>query len=462
MKRIAFGAIALALLVAFVGYAAADAMDKVPGVLTIAPTPPAMSSPMPSAPVAASPSDPPLPTSEGLTAALGAALADPALGSSVAMTVLDADTGEELFSQATDSPRTVASLQKLISAMVVSSTVPLDTTLRTRLVDGGDGRLVLQAGGDLYLNPGAGDPSATIGRAGLADLADKAAVVLGAQTGPWVLSIDTRYADGPEILDTWDSIDVAYGYTGRVSNLGLSTDRADEGKPSPANPAKRTADALAALLNERGITTTVAPADTLRADYKQVRSLAEIESAPVEDLLAVALQDSDNALMEELARVAYADAADVEDTSIGLFLTRVAASRGIAASDLQIVDASGLSGGQTVTVRALAQTLRLATDGTHQKWRQVVLRLPIAGLSGTLAERFDDPDTQQWAGIPREKTGTLTGTSAVGGWTVDADGRSLLYVVVADEVSSSFVQGTVPARASLDRLVGVLTSCGCQ
>ena len=36
MKRIAFGAIALALLVAFVGYAAADAMDKVPGVLTIA------------------------------------------------------------------------------------------------------------------------------------------------------------------------------------------------------------------------------------------------------------------------------------------------------------------------------------------------------------------------------------------------------------------------------------------
>lgn len=462
MKRIAFGAIALSLLIALVGYAAADAMDKVPGVLTIAPSPPPLASPIPTALPAPAAADPAPPTSAGLAAALAGPIADPALGGSVAMSVLDAATGEELFAQAPDTPRTVASLQKLISAEVISSVLPLDTRLSTNLVEAKDRRLVLIAGGDLYLNPGAGDPAAVVGRAGLADLADQAALALGENKGPWVLSLQTHYADGPEILDTWSKADVDYGYTGRVSNLGLSTDRADEGKSSPPNLADRAAGALVQALRNKGIDVSLAPSDTRRSDDDQVRQLGEVQSAPVGDLLAVALQDSDNALMEELARIAEVADRDVASEPIGTFLTRHAVAHGVAEGDLHIVDASGLSSGQTVTVRALAHILGLSTDTTQTAWRQVVLTLPIAGLTGTLAERFDNPDTRIWAGIPREKTGTLTGTSAVGGWTVDADGRSLLYVVVADDVSPSFAGGTVPARAALDRLVGALSDCGCR
>ena len=48
--------------------------------------------------------------------------------------------------------------------------------------------------------------------------------------------------------------------------------------------------------------------------------------------------------------------------------------------------------------------------------------LPVAGVTGTLAERFSTAGTDAGRGVVRAKTGTLTGVDALAGLMRDAEG----------------------------------------
>ncbi|KGN32048.1 D-alanyl-D-alanine carboxypeptidase [Knoellia sinensis KCTC 19936] len=467
-----------------VGYAAADVVDLAPGILTydgapVAPPTPtgtATASPtwaaLPSADPAVSPSADPSagvagtgPTSAGLTTALAALAKDPWLGPSVGISVRDGVTGEELYAVSPDVPRAPASTLKVLSAFAVSEHVDLDARMTTKVVTGdAPNEIVLVAGGDTLLTEGRSDPTSVEGHAGLTTLADQVAEALTARgVGPVTLRVDATYAAGPRHPTTWKPEDVAAGFSQAVSMLDLVSQRAVPGKKPPSNPEAGVAKAFAAALTADGHKTTVLPVRGAGTAAPQgATELGSVESATYGEHLGVAMALSDNALTENLVRQAMVAAGEspAAPSGPGQFLVSTLGAAGIPTDGLRILDASGLSPGQALTASSLSELLGRAATGDLPEFRRAVATFPVAGLSGSLHDRYRSNETRAVAGIPRAKTGTLRGISSLAGTTVDADGRLLTFVILADKVPAT--SGTLGARKALDRFVTALTKCGCR
>lgn len=471
------------LLVGGVGYAAADVVDLAPGILTYdgapvdppTPTGSASASPtwasLPSPTALGATPDPSaaeaaaIPTTAGLAKALGALGKDAWLGPSVGISVRDGLTGKELYAVQPGVARAPASTLKLLSTLAVTQHVDLDARMTTKVVTGDTpNQIVLVAGGDTLLGLGASNPSVVEGRAGIATLADQVAQSLkDRSTAAVTLRIDATYAAGPRYPAMWKKEDIAAGFTQSVSMLDLVSQRAGGGRSAPPVPEAGVAGALAKALTARGHATTVLPlAGHGTAAPGAATELGAVESATYGEHLETVLLHSDNALTENLVRQAMVAAGQSPAAPLApaQFVVKSLAAAGVPTAGLRLLDVSGLSPGQTVTATALSDVLTLATTGKLPELRRAIATLPVAGLSGSLADRYRSKQTKAVAGIPRAKTGTLKGISSLAGTTVDADGRLLTFVVLADRVPPS--SGTLGARAALDRFVTALTLCGCH
>ncbi len=489
-------AVSLVGLLVLGGYAAADVVDVAPGVLTRAPLPtitpsptltpgPLADVPLPSAdpsgmPVRPAGTDAPLPNAAGLRAALAAVLGDPALADS-SLSIRDALTGAHLLDVAADTPRTPASTVKLLTAVGVDAAFPAGARLRTSVVAGPTpDRIVLVAGGDMLLATAAGDPSAIVGHAGIADLAKTVATALIARGQSAVtLQVDLRYAPGALTASTWPARFADTGLTGRVTMLGLAERQAVAGKPAPADPVGEVAAALAGQLTALGVTTAVDPAritegpagsstSTLGPTTPAAGSatgapagaaeLGAVESAPVVDLLGLALQRSDNALAESLARQAAFRSGRASDfAGVAAYLRDAVAAAGVDVTGVALQDASGLTAADQAPARVLSDVLDLAVSGRRPGLTRAVAALPVAALTGTLSDRFSDPAATLGAGLVRAKTGTLIGANALAGTVVTRDGRLLVFAALA-----AGPEGTDQVRTALDRLGATLVTCGCR
>jgi D-alanyl-D-alanine carboxypeptidase/D-alanyl-D-alanine-endopeptidase (penicillin-binding protein 4) len=88
-------------------------------------------------------------------------------------------------------------------------------------------------------------------------------------------------------------------------------------------------------------------------------------------------------------------------------------------------DGSGLSYDDRQSPRGEVQLLTYARNGPAYELLHALL--PVACRSGTLEERFCNTiaEGKVWA-----KTGTLTHTTALAGWTMDALGRQVTFSVI--------------------------------
>jgi D-alanyl-D-alanine carboxypeptidase/D-alanyl-D-alanine-endopeptidase (penicillin-binding protein 4) len=175
-------------------------------------------------------------------------------------------------------------------------------------------------------------------------------------------------------------------------------------------------------------------------------------------LVEQALSQSDNLLTESLARH-VALARDLPATFEGSAEAVIDAltDAGLDVTGVSLSDGSGLSTTDRVPVELLTELLTGAADGTLADTSAVLSGLPVAGYDGTLFDRGDaDPATAP--GSVRAKTGTLLGVHGLAGTVVTAEGRLLVFGVVADGAPAN----GEAAEDALDAVASALAACGCR
>jgi D-alanyl-D-alanine carboxypeptidase/D-alanyl-D-alanine-endopeptidase (penicillin-binding protein 4) len=379
-----------------------------------------------------------------LTGLLGGAGAD------VNAVVIDAGTRRTLFDQRAATAAVPASTTKLATSVAALAALGPDQRLTTKVVRGGAGDIVLVGGGDptLTVEPAKGYPA----YASLADLAKRTAAALtAAGTTKVTVDYDVSLYEGARTAPGWKPNYLPDGEVAQVTALMVDEGRIAVGeKHRVSDPPSVAAEAFTRVLHRYGISarqgthTEAGPAAT---------ELAAVQSPPVSVLVEHALTVSDNDLAEALARQVaikrnrphtFAGGAQaVEET-----LTQLGVGAGVTVSD-----GSGLSTRNRITPMALAHIAALAASGKRPELRAAVTGLPVAGFSGTLANRYLVYGAAG-AGLVRAKTGTLAGVSTLAGIVYDADGRLLVFAFMANKVEHD-------VTGMLDQVAAAIAGCGC-
>jgi D-alanyl-D-alanine carboxypeptidase/D-alanyl-D-alanine-endopeptidase (penicillin-binding protein 4) len=404
------------------------------------------------APVAATA---PLPSAGSLMARLSGPMHAPGLGADLTGTVIDALTRRPLFSSHADQPAVPASTTKLTTSVAVLASAGPDHRITTSAVRSG-GNVILVGGGDPTLTTSA-SRLAYPRPATLTDLARQTATALKAAGIRRVqVDYDVSAYQGGRSGPGWKPGYFAEGDVAPVSALEIDEGRVAPGVPSRVqDPPGVAAAAFARALGRQGVT---AHLGTRTTAPKGAQRLGAVQSPPISALVERLLTDSDNDIAEAMARQVamkvgrpptfQGGAAAVHDV-----LTRLGAAAGI-----NTVDGSGLSPLNRITPSGLAKLLALAASSAkHPELRTVMSGMPIAGFSGTLANRYGNGTAAGGKGVVRAKTGTLNGVNTLAGVVDDADGRLLTFAFMANNV-----QSPAAALAALDTLAGTLAGCGCR
>src|SRR6476469_5181844 len=381
-----------------------------------------------------------IPSTAGIESQLAGQLADPALAQFSGI-VIDPETGTVLWNKDSSSPQLPASTAKLLTGTALLTSVDPTSRFVTKVVKGDqEGDIILVGGGDVTLSA-RGDGVDTVYKG-----------------APLMSDLDAEYWSGPDLADGWSSTDIrgnensAQGYITRMSPLMVDGDRenpANENSVRTGDPANTAGKALARLLGnpDLPLVAGTAPEDTA--------VIGQVSSQPMSVLLAQALENSDNVLAEALARqVAIARGAPPSFAGASAAILEALDDLNIDTIGVEMYDGSGISTKDRVPPAVLAQVVALAVKGDNPALRNLLTGLPVAGVSGSLADRFQDPGSSAGAGWVRAKTGSLEVTYALAGYVPDVDGRIVVFAFVSNDVRT----GTRPA---LDALAAGLRGCGC-
>lgn len=417
----------------------------------------------------------PVPGPETLASLLDGTLKPDGAGTFTGV-VQDAATGQVLFDRGGAEIRVPASNMKLLTAAAALRAIGPEQRFSTRVVAGDTaGTVVLTGGGDVLLGAGESSQDAVMGHAGLATLARLTVRSLqeSGVKGAVSVQLDDSLFSGPTLSPAWNPEDVAAGETAPLFPLALNAARFDPAVttgPRPQDAALSAAETFSAQLGAAAAAAglSVTPgvvrvkggaADSGQAATGPDRVLAEVQSATLRQQVDLMLQTSDNYLAEVIGRMA-AIATGQPGSNDGATATvqKQLTALGISTAGLRVADVSGLSLGDQVSARQLADIVRAITSGTETSLRAAIGGFPIAGLTGTLGDRYTDDSTAGGAGLVRAKTGTLNSVIALSGYVVDAEGRLLVFSFIGNGLTP----GAAGNKTALDRSASVLAACGCR
>lgn len=420
-------------------------------------------------------------------------------GHDTALLVVDADSGDVLFSQRDAQYQPPASLQKLVTALAAVLYLDEEYRFTTRLEQQGN-NVVLQF---------AGDPSFT--RAQLSSLlaalkAHAGSTIEGdvllngsrftgyehAPGWPWdilgtcysapssSLSLEHNcvqgalYSDRPvgdktrvnvpthQPLTVTTSAVVTTGEEQKASHCDLElTDQGSNhyhlagclvqrDKPLPLNFAVQDteayiSDVIRAELKRLNITLQ---GDIKRDDGAEGSLIASHSSAPLRELLDTMVKDSDNLYADNIAKTIGASYFGQP----GSFARAGEAIKSIlkeeAGIDLDravIVDGSGLSRNNRMTANQVMQVVRYLYE--HDDSLKLLATLPVSGDSGTLRYR-QSIRKEPLKGQISAKSGSLYGSYNLAGLIEARSGRTLLFVQMVSHYFPPERDESLPAVAS--------------
>ena len=350
------------------------------------------------------------------------------------ITVLD-ENGALLADVNGTVPRVPASNQKLISTAFALDRLGTDFRLRTRLLRHPDGSLEIV---------GEGDPDLSI-----AEIQRFAMVALGEggsrSTSTPSTPIRLLVREEPKRHwwpSDWQQADRTYAYGAPITRLALTSNALSSAVMNPAARLQRILDSTARQQGGR--------LSMVMVDHEQRERGAPIAgddtvglhsegSAPMHALLSLANTESHNFTAEVLLREA-ADDWDVNRAALAN--SRWLQAQGISTAGLRIRDGSGLSRGNRVTSRTLAELL--LRMGQHPMASYYQASMAIAAQRGTLRRLY--------RGTPLEgrfwgKTGTLRGVRTLSGILETADGPRYVSMISNGGSTPNTVMGKV-LRAS--------------
>jgi D-alanyl-D-alanine carboxypeptidase/D-alanyl-D-alanine-endopeptidase (penicillin-binding protein 4) len=425
-----------------------------PTAITQAPPEPASVTPV----VRAVGEDAPVPSAQGVKAALAGPAANGLLGT-LTGAVVDPATGTVLWQQADTTPLTPASTLKILTSAAALLALEHTDQLSTKVVAGPQpGTVVLVGGGDPTLSSlPAGTNTVYPGAATLDDLVAQVKANSGGTPVTQVIFDVSRYS-GDVMAPGWEPSDVQLGSIAPIVPVMMDGGRqkqTDPDSPRTGSPAQAVAGEFARRLGVSAVSQGSAPANG--------KVLGEVKSAPVEQLVDNLLQISDNVLAEAMARQIAEVSGGEASFAGGVKAVRdVLTKNGFDLTGAELADGSGLSTADKIPARLLAQILSVAakpdsSDPRTAKLRPLLTGIPVAGGSGTLAARYGNGPSAAGKGWVRAKTGTLTNVNSLAGVVVDRAGRVLVFAFM-----SNSPQNMDAVREALDTLATTLRGCGCS
>ena len=367
--------------------------------------------------------------------------------------VMNANTGEVLFSREGDVPNRTGSVLKVLTASAAIGVLGADFRLSTTVVEGPTpNSIVLVGGGDPTLSASP-DGSVYEGAPTIADLAQKAKTAHDAKHPNSPITeviVDASYWNPADKWDPiWKRTEQTTGYHSEVTALMVDGDRADPHaitSPRSTDPVARAGTAFAAALGgDPKLTIGTATSKTV---------IAEVQSQPVSTLIDFMLLTSDNTLAEMLARVvSLKSGLDGSAASLQKAIPAALQAFDLDVDGLVIKDGSGLSEANAVQPAFIAQLMVKVMNG-DRGLNVVYNSLPVSGETGSLANRFTGANAVA-AGAVVAKTGWIDTAYTLGGVVHAADGTPLTFAfyAIGDGISDS-------ARAALDTLATGVFNCG--
>ena len=360
-------------------------------------------------------------------------------GARVGAVVIDTASGKTIADLNGEQALTPASSTKVVaSATALHILGPqYRFTTSTHL---SDKKLYIRGNGDQLLSAGDGDPTAITGHAGLGDLAAETAQKLKKKKINSVqIFLDESIFGDQALLPNWvaegngsyETKPVPLAIRNGLAHPELTYGYVDD-------PALTAAQEFAARLKEQGIEVgEVERATTPKGAAK----VAQVESAPLHEVIHDTLKESNNMLAEVLCRASAVKAGTGANFPGEIKAAKkVLGDLKLEAEGFENQDCSGLSTENKIKPALLASVTQQAARGSDPKLRSLISSLPVSALDGTLYNRYVGLPS---AGNVRAKTGYVQAANTLTGIVATKSGRALTFCVMINSSEHPIEGGAI-------------------